>query len=205
MTHRFQTAGSDDLDRLPRRISKFNDPLKEMKIPAKIIFVIIGILSTIWFFIRVIPKPVRATYPCMQAAAPLMSGFIIWISSLLLSIIAFKKAKTVMLRTRKIAAFGFIVLGILGISLLMASRPEIVCADVKTNYLPNTPAGIARGIFPGRVVRAHNPEVANWDTSAGFWREDQYNNQKETDKLVREALTSLTGTKNEKKAWDLQP
>jgi hypothetical protein len=42
-------------------------------------FYLAGISSTIWFLIRVIPKPSRATYPCMRAAAPFMSAFIIYL------------------------------------------------------------------------------------------------------------------------------
>lgn len=34
----------------------------------------LGLFSTIWFLVRVIPKPSRANYPCMQTAAPLMSA-----------------------------------------------------------------------------------------------------------------------------------
>ena len=51
---------------------------------AKIVFVALGISSTIWFLIRVIPKPQRAFYPCMRAAAPLMSTFVIYIITCLL-------------------------------------------------------------------------------------------------------------------------
>jgi hypothetical protein len=36
----------------------------------KFLFILLGIVSTIWFIIRVVPKPSRASYPCMQAAAP---------------------------------------------------------------------------------------------------------------------------------------
>jgi len=42
---------------------------------TKLAFLIIGIGSTVWFLMRVIPKPTRAGYPCMKAAAPIMSGF----------------------------------------------------------------------------------------------------------------------------------
>jgi hypothetical protein len=51
-----------------------------LKLPNKVFthkagFILLGISSTVWFLIRVIPKPQRANYPCMQAAAPMMSGF----------------------------------------------------------------------------------------------------------------------------------
>lgn len=65
-------------------------------------------------------------------------------------------------------------------------------------YKPNIPLGIGRGIFPGRVAWGHNPEIASWDGKTGFWWEDQFNNQGETDKLLSQTLLSLTNIKNEK-------
>ena len=41
-----------------------------------------GLVSLIWFLVRVIPKPSRASYPCQRAAAPLASGFVIWLVGL---------------------------------------------------------------------------------------------------------------------------
>ena len=41
----------------------------------------LGLFSTIWFLVRVIPKPSRANYPCMQTAAPLMSAFVMYLLS----------------------------------------------------------------------------------------------------------------------------
>jgi len=46
----------------------------------RVLPVIIGAGSLIWFLIRVIPKPSRATYPCQRAAFPLASSFIIWLT-----------------------------------------------------------------------------------------------------------------------------
>ena len=62
-------------------------------IVAKIIFISLGITSTVWFLFRVIPKPSRATYPCMQASAPLMSGFVIYLLTLTGSMAAYRKAR----------------------------------------------------------------------------------------------------------------
>jgi hypothetical protein len=46
------------------------------------IFPLFGVLSLIWFLVRVIPKPSRATYPCMRVAAPLASSFVVWLLGL---------------------------------------------------------------------------------------------------------------------------
>lgn len=45
----------------------------------RLFFSISGLLATIWFLIRVIPKPTRAFYPCQKAAFPFATSFIIWL------------------------------------------------------------------------------------------------------------------------------
>ena len=57
------------------------------------IFPIAGLASLIWFLVRVIPKPSRATYPCQRFAFPLASGFVAWILGLGAWAVAFRKAK----------------------------------------------------------------------------------------------------------------
>jgi len=43
---------------------------------------VMGLGSLAWFLVRVIPKPSRAAYPCQRAAAPLASGFILWVAGM---------------------------------------------------------------------------------------------------------------------------
>ena len=74
----------------PRKVREW---LKGHNFPPALLIFILGIFSTIWFLIRVIPKPSRATYPCMQVAAPLMSGFIVYLLSLGGIMLALKKVK----------------------------------------------------------------------------------------------------------------
>jgi hypothetical protein len=70
--------------------------------------------------------------------------------------------------------------------------------DVKANQ----PIGTARGIFPGRVVWVHDPNVASWDGSTGFWWSDTNTSQPDADLMTANAVCSLTGVKSEAKAWD---
>src|ERR1022692_2806385 len=44
--------------------------------------ILAGLASLVWFLVRVIPKPSRAFYPCQRAAAPLASGFVIYLVAL---------------------------------------------------------------------------------------------------------------------------
>lgn len=119
----------------------------------KITFILTGIASIIWFLVRVIPKPSRATYPCMRVAAPVMSGFIIYLLSLVGSAAAFKKAKLNFYRSNYITGVFFILVALAG-SLFVLSR-DTGYASAKSSaewiIVPNQPVGVAKGIFPGRV------------------------------------------------------
>ncbi len=70
-------------------------------------FYVAGITSTIWFLVRVIPKPTRATYPCMRAAAPLMSGFVIYLLGIWGSAFAFKAGQEKLCPEQKLPMDSF--------------------------------------------------------------------------------------------------
>ena len=169
----------------------------------KVSMIVLGVTSTIWFLARVIPKPQRATYPCMRVAAPIMSGFVIWLISLAGSIAAFRKAKQNFLRSQYLYGIVFLLIA-LSCSLFVTSRQNSIASsksNVEWIIIPNQPFGIAKGIFPGRVVWVHDPAVASWDGTTGNWWDEKVVSQPETDKMLKESLTSLTGEKSEKKAW----
>ncbi len=175
----------------------------KVKIPAKITFIIVSVFASIWFLIRVIPKPSRALYPCMQVTAPIMSSFVLWVLALTGTTFAFKKARRFLLESKYLAAGLFIIIGMASASLFMAkSAKESKAADLEIWYKPNIPLGVAKGEFPGRVAWGHNPAVASWDGQTGYWWDDQANKQEETDRLFAQTLSSLTEKKTEKKAWE---
>lgn len=189
--------------KLPTWLQKTMLFLTKIKVPAKVIFIVISVLATIWFLFRVIPKPSRATYPCMQVAAPIMSGFVIWLISITSATFAFKKAKHKFSQARYIAAIAFLLLGISATYVFMTqASTDTKAASLDIWYKPNIPLGVAKGEFPGRVAWGHNSAIASWDGTTGFWWEDRFNNQPETDKLLTETLKTLTGLKNEKKSWN---
>ena len=61
--------------KLPVWIKKIVIFLTKISVPARVVYILMSVMATIWFLIRVVPKPSRATYPCMQVVAPMMSGF----------------------------------------------------------------------------------------------------------------------------------
>ncbi len=192
------------IQKLPEWIKRIVNFLKRMRVPAKAVYISMSVLATVWFLVRVIPKPSRAAYPCMQVAAPMMSGFVIWILAFSGAAFAFQKAKHKLFEARYLAAGLFLIVGIVSTSVFMArSAKQTQAENLKVWYKPNIPLGEAKGMFPGRVSWGHNPKIASWDEKTGMWWEDRFNNQAETDQLFSQTLFSLTETKSEKKAWDV--
>ena len=180
---------------------RFNS-LKKMT-SLKLSFIAMGIASTAWFLIRVIPKPQRATYPCMRVAAPIMSGFVVYLLTLSGTVAAYKKAKLNFKKANYRQGILFLAMAVAGFFLFMGQRTENAYSKNNSEWIviPNKPVGVAKGIFPGRVVWIHDPAVAKWDGTTGNWWDDKVTSQKEADIMLKESLTSLTGEKTEKKAW----
>lgn len=164
-------------------------------------FFFLGISSTIWFLIRVIPKPQRASYPCMQAAAPIMSSMVIYLLSLSGSIIAYKKAKKNFLQAKYLLAGTFLVLTMV-FALTFVVQNNVSLFASEKEVVANEPVGIGRGIFPGRVTWIFNPNVAKFNGSTGNYWDDSNTIQSESDKMVVEAIKNLTSQTNEADSWN---
>jgi hypothetical protein len=190
------------IKKLPDWIKRTLIFMNKIRVPGKMSVILISVLATIWFLARVIPKPSRATYPCMQIAAPMMSGLVIWLLSVTGAMFAFKNAKLKFLEAKYLAAVLFVLAGIFFVNLYtVETKAKSAAGNLEIWYKPNVPLGVAKGMYPGRVVWSHNPKIASWDGKTGFWWEDNHNNQQETDKLLKETLLNLTSKQTEKAAW----
>jgi hypothetical protein len=169
----------------------------------KITFIAMGIASTAWFLIRVIPKPSRATYPCMRVAAPVMSGFVIWLLSVSGAIASFRRAKLHFRKANYLNASFFLLLTALFAAVFFARNNVEAIARPSAEWVivPNNPAGAAKGIFPGRVVWVHDPLLTTWDGKTGNWWDDSAVSQAEADRMMEQSLIELTGEKTAKNAW----
>ena len=167
------------------------------------LFPIAGLLSLIWFLIRVPPKPSRATYPCQRVAAPLASGFVVWITGLIGSTLAYRKAKQTLHQSRYVVAAVCIAVSIMSVwwSLNVTVEPPAQAAFTPTDP-PNSPMGVAKGIHPGRVVWVHDPAATSWDRSTGHWWDDDSTDQNVVDYMVSKTIQELTGEPNDVSAWD---
>jgi len=182
--------------------SQFRDNRK-----LKITGLILGIASTIWILIRVIPKPTRATYPCVRVAAPLASGFFVYILSVLTSILAFRQAKMYFHHSRYLIAGVFLLIAFVGgLWSVTGSNHSTYAGFSFKQQEPNMPIGEARGIFPGRVVWAHDSAATNVNCEINYddaWFMDKNSNMEVIDKMVSDAVRELTGGSSDSLAWDL--
>ena len=178
---------------------------------TKLVFIILGIGSTLWFLIRVIPKPSRAGYPCMRAAAPIMSGFVIYLLALGGSALLFRRAISKLKQARYMAA----VLAIVGCLVLVIAfnfndaresyaNTKLVSTDLPD--LPNHPMGVGHGIYPGRVIwewnkAATNENCLNTSLSNCFFQAKN-NNQDTINSMANNSIKKLSGMKTVKAGWD---
>jgi hypothetical protein len=186
--------------------------LEKFKI-SKTYIIIIGLTATLWFLIRVIPKPSRARYPCMQAAAPLMSTFVIYLLGISASMYSFRKFKLAFRSSKYLLGSVFLFFAILSFAFIFLNENKSAVADALNpadNTFPvasNKPVGEAKGLFPGRVVWAHDVNATNeyyvpTKNSTDFW----YSNINVDEEVVKEmlsgALMKYAGTENIQDAWD---
>ena len=166
------------------------------------IFPLAGFVAFIWFLVRVIPKPSRATYPCQRVAFPLASGFIIWLLGLAGSVSAFRIAKRYRAQSRFVLCAVFIAVSAGFVWLALNSTEEEI--TFAAEQMPNDPIGVAQGVQPGRVVWIHDPNATDWDgySSPEHWYDDNHTDQAVVDKMVSRAIRGLAGEGSETAAWD---
>jgi hypothetical protein len=145
----------------------------------------------------------------MQAAAPFMSSFVIYILGLGGSVFAFRKSKQLLKKARYVSAFALILVAILFGSVFIINDARESLANntfevQEFNQLPNQPMGTPQGINPGRVVWVWDADATN--ENCANTEEDPYydaanNDQAVIDNMVDGALTNLTGESTVADAW----
>ncbi|OGU25877.1 MAG: hypothetical protein A2X66_01910 [Ignavibacteria bacterium GWA2_54_16] len=173
---------------------------------ARLAFAVLGIASTLWFLIRVIPKPSRASYPCMRAAAPMMSSFILYLLAVTGTLLAFKRAKRSLGNASYAAATFFILLALSTAFLSLTGDERPVFADSKLMLGPNQPVGVPKGVFPGRVVWVWDPQSTNENCTNTFgdgWFMEKNTNMSIVNSMVTEAVTRLAGKTTIGDSWDV--
>ncbi len=192
--------------------------LKKYRITGRITFIISGIAATVWFLIRVIPKPSRATYPCMRAAAPVMSGFVIYLLSFGGTVAALRKARKLLTKARYVPAISLILVAAAFMTFYLVKTSGLAhAANVILDQHPdgvNAPMGTPVGIKPGRVVWAWNKDATNENcTNKGksnadnseaddYYFQRKNNDQAVIDDMVDSCILRIAGIDEETAAWD---
>ena len=173
---------------------------------AKWLLPITGLAALIWFLIRVIPKPSRATYPCQRAAAPLASAFVVWLLGLAGSTIFVRKARRHWHKARYVVAGLCFVTAVFAIwfSAGMTGKDAVAGYDGIFTPIdpPNSPIGIGKGVHSGRVVWVHDPDAATWDKSSGRWWYDEHTDPELVSAMFSNSIQWLTGQISDSGAWE---
>ncbi len=182
-----------------------------------------GVLALIWFLIRVVPKPSRATYPCQRVAMPLASGFVVWLIALGGSIAVFRKAGGRRVRTTHrppaqetaqrcvirtlhsrlaLACICLITVAIVAVA-SRAGRPEQLTL-AQGPWGPHGPIGEGKGIHPGRVVWVHDPNATDWEgySSSEHWWQNERTNLEVGERMVAQAIRGVAGIDSDADAWE---
>jgi hypothetical protein len=162
-------------------------------------FSALGLLSLLWFLVRVIPKPSRAAYPCQRAAFPLASSFVVWVTALLGSAFAWRKCRRRDALLWKACLWGAAALALA--ALVVTSLPTV---RAWAGNPPHGVLGVAKGIFPGRVVWVHAPDATSWDgyTSPEHWFETNHTDLAVVEEMMSKAVRSVGGGDSDAAAWD---
>ncbi len=166
---------------------------------SRTIYYVTGFLALLWFLVRVVPKPSRAFYPCQRAAFPYASAFVVWLIAGPGAVSLLRKAQRYA-RARRYAT-GAVCLFIAMLAVWLALAASSDTRSLAGEAVPNEPIGEAKGIFPGRVAWAHDPNATNWMGRSGPW-DPLYTSQPHVDAMVAHAVRLLTGETQDRRAWD---
>jgi len=199
------TKNKFDILKLKGKLGKIRDWMRDHHFSPRLSLIILGILSTIWFTIRVIPKPSRATYPCMRVAAPFMSGLIVYLLSVAGLTYASRKFNRKYINVRYISTF----LLFFAVLIVFAINPSLQINDslLKVTWKegpddgPNQPIGTGVGVNPGRVVWTWDTTATNKDCKTYHFLPENYN-QDIIYRMFNESVNSLAGKSTVSNSWD---
>ncbi len=169
---------------------------------ARWLFTGLGLVSLLWFLVRVIPKPNRAAYPCQRAAAPLASAFVLWLLAVLGSTLAWRKGKELSRRALGWKAGLCFVGAVVAALVAVVNLPE---APLQASLpKPHGPLGEAQGIHPGRVVWVHAPEATDWagPASSEYWWQTNHTDLAVVEEMVSKAVRAVAGADTDAAAWE---
>ena len=148
----------------------------------------------------------------MQAAAPLMSTFIIYLIGISTSIFSFRKFKSSIKSSKYVIASIFLGLSFLSFSFLILRDNKTAIAnslfglDETYPIDSNAPIGEAKGLFPGRVVWVHDTRATNENynpASAGsnWWNSNTNTNEDIVRDMLETGIKKYAAEEDIVQAW----
>lgn len=165
-----------------------------------------GIVSTIWFLFRVIPKPSRASYPCIRTAAPFMSAFVLYLLSISTSVFAYRKFRSCLETKKYLPAIGFVAVTFLSVSfsgIIKNNSAKAIQLVDENIFTPNQPIGVAKGIHPGRVAWVWDADATDEtciNDAGDYWFENT--NAAVVENMLTNGIMQIAGTSNPQAGWD---
>jgi hypothetical protein len=140
----------------------------------------------------------------MRVAYPIASAFVVYLLGLATSAFALGKMKDHWKNSRYWAMAGFFVIALVAGFLSFQADQPTVYANSSYLDIANTPMGVAKGIFPGRVVWFKNPNATNENCTNNAFGKAYYlpENTNVVNEMVRSSILSLTGKSSVHDAWD---
>jgi len=164
-------------------------------------FYVLGFFSLVWVLMRIIPKPSRVSYPCVQAAAPFATGFILYIAGILTSVYAYRRALANFHTGNYLTFAGFLIISVFTFTFTMLQDNSESYANRATlEFDPNKPMGEPYGIISGRVTWAFDADATNHSADSDEWLVNTDLNAVEN--MVNKSILSLTGRTSLKESWD---
>jgi hypothetical protein len=161
-----------------------------------------GLMSLVWFLVRVIPKPSRAAYPCQRAAAPMASACVLWMLALVGSAVLWQRARELSRRSRFLRAWVCLGLALVAAGVAVLSVPGVRLWAGPTNA--HGPLGTGKGVYPGRVVWVHAPDATDWGgyDSAEPWWQTNHTDLAVVEEMVSRAVRGVAGEESDAAGWD---
>lgn len=165
---------------------------------------VVGAVALLWVLSRVLSKPSRVTYPCVQVAAPVAASLLGYVVSAGLVSATLRKAMTWFKQRYYLlaaaAALSSAGIAVYGVSLAaMDARAESVGAFTPTDAA-NSPIGVAQGIKPGRVAWAYDQTATNF-TGTGSYADDANTDKVKVRAMLERSICVLSDKPAIADAW----
>jgi uncharacterized protein (DUF362 family) len=160
----------------------------------KISTLLVGFAALLWFIVRVLPKPSRASYPCQRAAFPIATAFVLWSIGTLFSNSIFKKARIAFVKGNNSKAFIFTILA------LVVFISSVFIIQIKdTVFGAINQAGISRNgeMLYAREMAASTESIIEPKATVAIVRSDKAQaadiTLEDIDIMIREAVKMAGG------------